>query len=95
VLSISSAFTVPTGKAHWHTLVRARAIENQCYVIASAQWGRHNEKISTFGHSLIVDPWGEILADAGEGEKIIMADLELEKIESIRARLNVLRNPKA
>lgn len=95
VLSISSAFTVPTGKAHWHTLVRARAIENQCYVIASAQWGQHNEKMSTFGHSLVVDPWGEILADAGEGEKIIFAELSLEKIESVRARLNVLRNPKS
>lgn len=94
VLSISSAFTVPTGKAHWHTLVRARAIENQSYVVASAQWGQHNEKLSTFGHSLIVDPWGEVLADAGEGEKIIFAELDLEKIEGIRARLNVLRNPK-
>lgn len=94
VLSISSAFTVPTGKAHWHTLVRARAIENQSYVIASAQWGQHNEKISTYGHSLIVDPWGEILADAQEGEKIIYADLSLEKIEDVRSRLNVLRNPK-
>lgn len=94
VLSISSAFTVPTGKAHWHTLIRARAIENQCYVIASAQWGVHNEKISTFGHSLIVDPWGEILADAQEGEKIIFAELSLDKIEAVRARLNVLRNPR-
>ena len=94
VLSISSAFTVPTGKAHWHTLLRARAIENQCYVIASAQWGQHNEKISTYGHSLVVDPWGEILADAGEGEKVIYAELDLEKIESIRSRLNVLRNPR-
>jgi predicted amidohydrolase len=94
VLSISSAFTVPTGKAHWHTLLRARAIENQCYVIASAQWGQHNEKLSTFGHSLIVDPWGEVLVDAGEGEKIVFADLSLEKLDSVRARLNVLRNPK-
>ncbi len=94
VLSISSAFTIPTGKAHWHTLVRARAIENQCYVIASAQWGQHNEKVSTFGHSLIVDPWGEVIADAGEGEKIIFGELSLEKIESVRERLNVLRNPK-
>jgi predicted amidohydrolase len=94
VLSISSAFTVPTGKAHWHTLVRARAIENQCYVIASAQWGQHNDKLSTFGHSLIVDPWGEIIADAGEGVKIIYGELSLEKIEAVRARLNVLRNPK-
>lgn len=95
VLSISSAFTVPTGKAHWHTLVRARAIENQCYVVASAQWGQHNEKMSTFGHSLIVDPWGEVLADAGEGEKIIFAEMSLEKLEAVRARLNVLRNPRA
>lgn len=95
VLSISSAFTVPTGKAHWHTLLRARAIENQCYVIASAQWGQHNEKMSTFGHSLIVDPWGEVLADAGEGEKIIYGELDFDKIEAIRSRLNVLRNPKS
>ncbi len=95
LLSISSAFTVPTGKAHWHTLVRARAIENQCYVMASAQWGKHNEKLSTFGHSLIVDPWGEILADGGEGETIIFVELSLEKIKSVRERLNVLRDPKA
>lgn len=95
VLSISSAFTVPTGKAHWHTLVRARAIENQCFVIASAQWGKHNEKLSTFGHSLVVDPWGEVLTDAGEGEKIVFAELSREKIASVRERLNVLRNPKA
>lgn len=94
ILSISSAFTVPTGKAHWHTLVRARAIENQCYVIASAQWGQHNERISTFGHSLIVDPWGEIIADAEEGEKIIFGEISMEKIEAVRARLNVLRDPK-
>jgi predicted amidohydrolase len=95
VLSVSSAFTVPTGKAHWHTLLRARAIENQSYVIASAQWGQHNERLSTFGHSLVVDPWGEILVDAGEGEKIIFSELSTEKIEAVRARLNVLRNPKA
>lgn len=94
VLSISSAFTVPTGKAHWHTLVRARAIENQSYVIASAQWGKHNEKLSTFGHSLVVDPWGEVLADAEEGEKIVFAELNLDRIKSVRERLDVLRNPK-
>lgn len=95
VLSISAAFTVPTGKAHWHTLLRARAIENQCYVIAPAQWGKHNDKLSTFGHSLIIDPWGEILADAGEGEKIITAELNMERIKGVRERLNVLRDPKA
>lgn len=94
VLSISAAFTVPTGRAHWHTLLRARAIENQCYVIAPGQWGKHNEKLSTFGHSLIIDPWGEILADAGEGEKIITAELDLKRIQGVRERLNVLRDPK-
>lgn len=93
LLSISSAFTVPTGKAHWHTLVRARAIENQSYVIASAQWGVHNERMSTFGHSLVVDPWGEIMVDAGEGEKIIYAQLDLEKIKSVRERIDVIRDP--
>src|SRR5690606_26162017 len=95
VLSIPAAFTVPTGKAHWHVLQRARAIENQCYVVAAAQWGIHNERISTYGHSLVVDPWGEVIVDAGEGEKIIYADLDLEKLESIRSRLDVLRDPKA
>mmetsp|Transcript_12994 Transcript_12994/g.18399 ORF Transcript_12994/g.18399 Transcript_12994/m.18399 type:complete len:242 (+) Transcript_12994:3-728(+) len=65
VLLVPSAFTVPTGKAHWHTLLRARAIENQCYVIAAAQYGKHNHKRESYGHSLAVDPWGRILADAG------------------------------
>lgn len=60
-----SAFTVPTGRAHWHTLLRARAIENQCYVLAAAQMGRHNVKRESYGHALAVDPWGEIVADAG------------------------------
>lgn len=92
VFSISSAFTVPTGKAHWHTLMRARAIENQSYVVASAQWGQHNEKMSSFGHALIIDPWGEILGDAGEGEKIIFAELELEKVAAVRARMDVIRS---
>lgn len=95
LLSISSAFTVPTGKAHWHTLVRARAIENQSYVVASAQWGKHNDRMTTFGHSLIVDPWGEILADAGEGEGIIYAELDMARVEQVRNRLNVIREPRS
>ncbi|MFL5785587.1 MAG: carbon-nitrogen hydrolase family protein [Bacteriovoracaceae bacterium] len=94
LLSISSAFTVPTGKAHWHTLVRARAIENQSYVVAAAQWGKHNERMTTFGHSLIVDPWGEVIADAGEGEGIIYAELDMGRVEQVRTRLNVIREPK-
>lgn len=95
LLSISSAFTVPTGKAHWHTLVRARAIENQSYVVASAQWGKHNDRMTTFGHSLIVDPWGEIIADAGEGEGIIYAELDMGRVDQVRTRLNVIREPKS
>ncbi len=89
ILSVSAAFTVPTGKAHWHTLLRARAIENQCFVLAPAQYGRHNERIETFGHSLIIGPWGDVLADAGEGEKLIWAELNLAQIKTVRGAVKV------
>lgn len=89
ILSISAAFTVPTGKAHWHTLLRARAIENQCFVVAPAQYGRHNERVQTFGHSLIIDPWGDILVDAGEGEKLLWHDIDLDKITQVRSAVKV------
>lgn len=85
ILTYSSAFTVPTGKAHWEILLRARAIESQCFVIAPAQWGKHNDKISTYGHSMIIDPWGNVLANAKDGEKLITADIDLEQIEHVRA----------
>mmetsp|Transcript_17172 Transcript_17172/g.23017 ORF Transcript_17172/g.23017 Transcript_17172/m.23017 type:complete len:433 (-) Transcript_17172:200-1498(-) len=65
ILLVPSAFTVPTGRAHWHTLLRARAIENQCYVLAAAQFGKHNERRESYGHSIAINPWGDILADAG------------------------------
>ena len=84
IITYPAAFTVPTGKAHWHTLLRARAIENQCFVIAAAQWGYHNEKIQTYGHSLVVDPWGDILLDLEEGEHMGYAELDFSKIELIR-----------
>ena len=87
VLTYSSAFTVPTGRAHWHTLLRARAIENQCYVIASAQWGENNENISTYGHSLIVDPWGDVLVDAMEGEGIYMQEIDLGRIPEVQSQV--------
>jgi predicted amidohydrolase len=67
ILLMPSAFTIPTGKAHWHTLLRARAIESQCYVIAAAQVGKHNEKRESYGHSVVYDPWGELLVDVGGG----------------------------
>lgn len=85
--SISSAFTVPTGKAHWETLVRARAIENQCFIFASCQWGTHNEKMTSYGHSLIVNPWGEILADAGEKECLITGEFDLSQVQLARQKV--------
>jgi predicted amidohydrolase len=89
MLSISSAFTVPTGRAHWHTLIRARAIENQCFVVAAAQWGQNNESVETYGHSLIVDPWGEVLADAGDGEKLIVSDIDLNRVEKAQKAIHL------
>ena len=89
ILTFASAFTVPTGRAHWHTLLRARAIENQSYVVASGQWGEHNEKIKTFGHSLVIDPWGEIVVDAGEGEKVVYAELSHKRIADVRAMIKM------
>ncbi|MCK5073957.1 MAG: hypothetical protein KAQ98_11060 [Bacteriovoracaceae bacterium] len=89
LICISAAFTVPTGNAHWHTLVRARAIENQCFIIAPAQWGKNNERIQTFGHSLIVDPWGKVLVDAKEGEKLVTAELDLAQVIETRHKIKV------
>jgi predicted amidohydrolase len=89
LMTMASAFTVPTGIAHWEVLVRARAIENQSYVVAVGQWGNHNSKIQTFGHSMIVSPWGEVIANAGEGEGYILADLQIEEVEKVRGRLDV------
>jgi len=97
VLTVPSAFTAPTGRAHWHTLLRARAIETGCFVIAPAQWGPHGGEDETslresYGHSLIVDPWGEVLADAQDGEGIVLADLDLSRIEEARRRIPSLSN---
>jgi predicted amidohydrolase len=83
-LAIPSAFTVPTGKAHWQVLMQARAIENGCFVFAPAQWGEHAEGRRTYGHSLIVDPWGEVLADAGEGIGIVSARIDVEATAKAR-----------
>ncbi len=89
LLTYSSAFTVPTGKAHWHTLLKARAIENQAFVVAPAQWGEHNERIRTYGHSLVIDPWGDILLDAGEGEGLHIVEIDLSRIEQVRKSVKV------
>ncbi len=91
-LAIPSAFTVPTGKAHWHVLLRARAIENGCFVFAPAQWGEHAEGRRTYGHSLIVDPWGEVLADAGEGVGIVTARIDPAAIARARRMVPSLQH---
>lgn len=96
ILAVPSAFTVPTGKAHWHILLQARAIECQAFVVAAAQVGRHNEKRTTFGHSLIVEPFGSILADAGgeaseDGGSLIFADIDLAAVRDVRTRMPIQR----
>jgi deaminated glutathione amidase len=83
-LAVPSAFTVPTGRAHWHVLLRARAIENFCFVFAPAQWGEHAEGRRTYGHSLIVAPWGEVLAECAEGTGIALARIDPAKTEEAR-----------
>ena len=88
VMFVPSAFTVPTGSAHWETLLRARAIENKAYVVAPAQGGTHAGGRRTYGHTMIVDPWGEILGMQEEGEGLVVAEIDLERIKDIRRRLN-------
>ena len=90
VLLVPAAFTEVTGEAHWETLLRSRAIENQCYVIAANQGGRHSEKRHTWGHSMIVDPWGEILASLKQGEGYCAASLELGRLNQIRRDMPIL-----
>ena len=87
VLSVPSAFTVPTGTAHWHVLLRARAIEAGAFVVAAAQAGRHEDGRETYGHSLVVDPWGEVLLDMGGEKGLGFADIEGERVEEVRRRL--------
>ncbi|OGT33644.1 MAG: acyltransferase [Gammaproteobacteria bacterium RIFCSPHIGHO2_02_FULL_39_13] len=90
IIVIPAAFTVPTGKAHWQLLARARAVDTFCYVIGAAQGGTHENGRQTYGHSLIVDPWGTIAAEAPQsGDHIIYADIDLEKMKNIRRKIPV------
>ncbi len=91
-LAVPAAFTVPTGRAHWETLLRARAIENLCYVVAPAQSGKHTSGRETYGDSLIVDYWGEVLARLPKGTGVITADIDLAKLKETRARFPALDN---
>jgi deaminated glutathione amidase len=91
IVALPAAFTKATGRDHWHLLLRARAVENQCFVVAANQTGRH-AALETFGHSLIIDPWGEVLADAGEGPGIATAVLSAARLAEIRERLPALQH---
>ncbi|MEO6432702.1 MAG: carbon-nitrogen hydrolase family protein [Sphingomicrobium sp.] len=89
-LSVPAAFTVPTGKAHWHILLRQRAIEAQAFLVAAAQCGQHEDGRETFGHSLVVDPWGQVLLDQGEAPGLGFADVDLAQIAAVRAQVPAL-----
>ncbi len=92
LIILPAAFTYTTGRAHWEVLLRARAIENQCYVLAPAQGGRHPSGRVTWGHSLVIDPWGEVLACREEGPGVVVADVDPARIASVRESLPALRH---
>lgn len=91
IIAVPSAFTLTTGKDHWHCLLRARAIETQCWVIAAAQWGSHDDegKRQSYGHSLIVDPWGVPVADKGHGVGVCYAEIDLDRVAAVRRAIPV------
>lgn len=91
-MAVPAAFTVPTGRAHWHVLLRARAIETGSFVLAAAQGGTHECGRATYGHSLVINPWGEILAEAGETPEVLVVDVDPELVERDRTRIPALRN---
>jgi predicted amidohydrolase len=92
VVSVPAAFTVPTGRAHWEILLRARAIEAGVFVVAAAQCGRHEDGRETYGHSLLVDPWGTILLDMGEQVGVAFAEIDLGKVDEVRSRVPAIRH---
>ena len=95
LLSVPSAFTYPTGEAHWELLLRARAVENQAYVLAAAQGGRHENGRRTWGHSIIIDPWGVVLGCLPEGEGVVSAEIDRARIAEVRRRLPALAGRRA
>ena len=92
VLCVPAAFTHTTGQAHWELLLRARAVENQCYVLAAAQGGTHQNGRRTWGHSMVVGPWGEVIDVLPEGEGFVLAEVDLERIAQVRSQLPALRH---
>jgi len=94
ILAVPAAFTKPTGEAHWHVLLRARAIESASFLVAAAQSGQHEDGRVTYGHSLAIDPWGRVLLDMGEEVGVGFADLDLGRVDEVRMQLPVLRHRK-
>ena len=92
ILLVPAAFTAHTGAAHWHLLNRARAVEDQAWVVAAAQWGKHNDKRESYGHTLVIDPWGTVLAQAPDTTGVTVADLDVDRLAAIRAELPSLAN---
>ena len=92
VFCLPSAFTVPTGRAHWHVLLRARAVENLCYMLAAAQSGRHANGRETYGHSMVVGPWGEVLTELPAGAGLVTADIDVQQSAELRRRFPVLQH---
>ena len=95
VLAVPAAFTKQTGEAHWHVLIRARAIETGAFVVAAAQGGHHEDGRDTYGHSMIVDPWGRVIAEAGTEPGIVVADIDIEESRKARARIPALTHDRA
>ncbi len=95
IIAVPSAFTRPTGMAHWHVLLRARAIETGCFIIAPAQVGAHENGRETYGHSLVIDPWGHVLAEAGDGDDMVIAKLDLSLVGKARAQIPALQHGRA
>jgi predicted amidohydrolase len=87
ILTVPAAFTVPTGQAHWHLLLRARAVEAGVFVVAAAQSGAHEDGRATYGHSLVVDPWGDVLLDMGDGTGVGIVDIDLARVAEVRGRV--------
>lgn len=94
VFAVPAAFTTHTGEAHWHVLLRARAIENQCYLIAAGQTGVHSSGRETYGHSCIIDPWGRVVTEQTEGEGVVVSDIDLRKLHQLRKDFPTLKHRK-
>ncbi len=94
-ITVPSSFQRQTGKAHWHTLLKARAIENECFIIAPAMCGDHSGKRQSFGHTLVIDPWGEVLGEGGEAPEIVYADIDPSRVDKVRGMIPSLEHDRA